>query len=178
MAKDGKYSTLGERARPFIYQPLLQNYESRMTLVVRTATDPTALVDAVRSQIQVLEPNLPVAKINTLAEQVSLSLLPARLTAALLGVFGLLALCLATVGIYGVVAYSVSQRTHEIGIRMALGARPSDVMKMVFREGLGVVTIGIAMGWGLPSSRPNLISSFLYGVSATDRLRSWGYRCC
>ncbi len=168
VAKDGKYSTLGERARPFIYQPLLQSYESRMTLVVRTTTDPTALTDAVRSQIQALEPNLPVTKINTLAEQVSISLLPARLTATLLGVFGLLALCLATVGIYGVVAYSVSQRTHEIGIRMALGARPGDVLKLVLREGLGIVTIGIAIGLGIAFVATQLISSLLYGVSATD----------
>ncbi|HST19533.1 MAG TPA: ABC transporter permease [Blastocatellia bacterium] len=168
VAKDGKYSTLGERARPFIYQPLLQSYESRMTLVVRTTTDPTALTDAVRSQIQALEPNLPVAKINTLAEQVNTSLLPARLTATLLGVFGLLALCLAAVGIYGVVAYSVSQRTHEIGIRMALGARSGDVLKLVLREGLGIVTIEIAIGLGIAFVATQLISSFLYGVSATD----------
>ena len=168
VAKDGKYRTLGEPARPFIYQPLLQNYESKMMLVARTTTDPLALVEAAESQVHELDPNLPVANIQTLQGQVSLSLFPARLTAGLLGVFGLLALVLATVGIYGAVAYSISNRTHEIGIRMALGAEPLDVMKLAFREGLIMVTTGIGIGLGLAFVATSLISSFLYGVSATD----------
>jgi predicted permease len=168
VAKDGKYSTLGERARPFIYQHALQNYSAKMTLVARTAATPIAMVDAVRSAVRSIEPNLPIADMRTLAEQVSLSLLPARLAAGLLGVFGLLALMLATVGIYGVVSYSVTNRTREIGIRVALGAQSGDVLRLVLREGMVIVITGIALGLGLALGATRVISSFLYGVSATD----------
>ena len=168
VAKDGKYSTLGETPRTFIYQHTLQNYSSKMTVVARTAATPIAMVDAVRSEMRSLEPNLPIADISTLAQQVSLSLLPARLAAGLLGVFGLLALVLATVGIYGVVSYSVTNRTREIGIRTALGAQSGDVLRLVLREGMVIVITGIVLGLGLAFGATRLISSFLYGVSATD----------
>lgn len=168
VAKDGKYATLGESARPFIYQQALQNYSGKMTLVARTAAEPTAMVDALRNEVRALEPNLPTADIRTLAEQVRLSLLPARLTAGLLGVFGLLALVLATVGIYGLVSYSVANRTREIGIRTALGAQSKDILKLVLREGMVMVATGIALGLGVAFAATRVISSFLYGVSATD----------
>jgi macrolide transport system ATP-binding/permease protein len=174
VAKDGKYSTLGETPRTFIYQHSLQNYSSKMTLVARTAATPIAMVDAVRSEVRSLEPNLPIADIRTLREHVSLSLLPARLAAGLLGVFGLLALVLATVGIYGVVSYSVTNRTREIGIRTALGAQSGDVLRLVLREGMVIVITGIALGLGLAFGATRLISSFLYGVSATDSITYLG----
>ena len=170
IVKDGKYSTLGERSRPFVYQRLRQNYESKMTLVVRTTSEPLDVADAVRGQVYELNPNLPVAEVQTLASQVSLSLYPARLTAGLLGVFGLLALALASVGIYGVVAYSVSNRTHEFGIRMALGADPRDLLSLVLREGLVIASIGLAIGLVLAFVASRLISSFLYGLSPSDPL--------
>jgi putative ABC transport system permease protein len=174
IAKDGKYSTLGESARPFVYQQALQNYSGKMTLVARTAAEPTAMVDALRNEVRALEPNLPTADIGTLAEQVRLSLLPARVTAGLLGVFGLLALVLATVGIYGVVSYSVANRTHEIGIRTALGAQSKDILKLVLREGMVMVAIGVALGLGVAFAATRVISSFLYGVSATDPITFLG----
>jgi predicted permease len=170
VARDGKYATLGENARPYIYRPLLQSYESKMTLVVRTAGKPETLIAAVRERIQSLDPNLPVSQITTLADQVNFALFPARLGAALLGAFGLLALGLAATGIYGVIAYSVSQRTQEFGIRMALGADGADVRRLVLREGLKVVLIGVTAGLALSLAATRLITVFLYGVGANDPL--------
>lgn len=170
VARDGKYATLGENARPYIYRPLLQSYASTMTLVVRTTGDPDKLSAAVREQIQSLNPNLPVSQITTLAERIDFALFPARLAAALLGAFGLLALGLAATGIYGVIAYSVSQRTQEFGIRMALGADGADVRRLVLREGLKVVLIGVTAGLALSLAAARLIAGFLYGVGANDPL--------
>jgi predicted permease len=170
VAGDGKYKTLGENARPYIYQPLLQSYASKMTLVVRTTGNPETLSAAVREQIQSLDPNLPVSQITTLSEQVAFALFPARLGAALLGAFGLLALRLAATGIYGVIAYSVSQRTQEFGIRMALGADGADVRRLVLREGLKVVLIGVTAGMALSLVAARLIAVYLYGVGANDPL--------
>jgi predicted permease len=168
VARDGKYASLGETARPFVYEPMLQSYNPRMTLVVRTKEDPRGVAGAVKTQLRALEPKLPVAEAKTLSEQVALSLFPARVAAWLLGSFGLLALVLAGVGIYGIVAYSVSQRTHEIGVRLALGATGRDVLRMVVGEGLRVVALGIALGLALALAATRLVASFLYGVSATD----------
>jgi macrolide transport system ATP-binding/permease protein len=168
VASDGKYSTLGESPRPFIYQPLLQNYEGEMTLVVSTATDPAGLTEAVREKIRALDNNLPVADVKTLAEQVSFSLFPARVGAMFLGVFGLLALVLAVTGVYGVVSYTVSQRTQEIGIRIALGARSGDVFRLVIRQGMLLVIVGIVLGLAASLAVTRLVSNFLYGLSATD----------
>jgi len=170
VALDGKYATLGENARSFTWRPLLQSYSSNMTLVVRTTGNPEALSAALRERIQSLDPNLPVAQITTLAAQVDFALFPARLGAALLGAFGLLALGLAATGIYGVIAYSVSQRTQEFGIRMALGAEGADVRRLVLREGLKVVLIGVTAGLALSLAAARLIAGFLYGVGANDPL--------
>jgi putative ABC transport system permease protein len=170
VAVDGKYATLGENARSFTWRPLLQSYSSNMTLVVRTTGNPEALSAAIREQIQSLDPNLPVTQITTLAERVDFALFPARSGAALLGAFGLLALGLAATGIYGVIAYSVSQRTQEFGIRMALGADGVDVRRLVLREGLKVVLIGVTAGLALSLAAARLIAGFLYGVGANDPL--------
>jgi putative ABC transport system permease protein len=170
VAGDGKYATLDENARPYIYRPLLQSHASKMTLVVRTTGNPETLSAAVREQIRSLDPNLPVSQITTLAERVDFALFPARLGAALLGAFGLLALGLAATGIYGVIAYSVSQRTQEFGIRLALGADGADVRRMVLREGLKVVLIGVTAGLALSLAATRLIAGFLYGVGANDPL--------
>jgi putative ABC transport system permease protein len=168
VARDSKYATLGEGDRAIIYQPLLQQYAGAMTLIIRAETDPKNSIASVRSGIQALDPNLPVSGIKTLEEQVDFSLFPARLAAMLLGAFGLLAMALAAVGIYGLASYAVRHRTHEIGVRMALGAQPRDVLNLIIREGMRVVAIGIVIGLGLAFAATQVIGSFLYGVSATD----------
>jgi putative ABC transport system permease protein len=168
VARDGKYRSLGDRARPYLYTPLFQSYQPRMTLVVRTSGEPAALAGSVREQLRALDPNLPVAEVRTLAEQFDLSLLPARVAAYTLGGFGLLALALAGVGVYGVVSYSVAQRTREIGVRVALGARARDVMRLVIGEGLSVIGLGLGLGLALAFAAARLFAGFLYGVGAAD----------
>ena len=170
VAQDGKYRSLGERPHPYIYQPVLQSYDPRMTLIVRTTGDPRSVATTVREQIRSLDTHLPVAGVKTLQEQVDLSLFPSRIAAWILGGFGLLALLLAAIGIYGIVSYSVAQRTREIGVRMALGAKRRDVLRLVLGEGLFVVAVGLGTGLLLAVAAARLVGSFLYGVGVTDPL--------
>jgi predicted permease len=170
IARDGKYRSLGELPHPYIYQPLLQSYDPKMTLVVRTTGAPQSVAAAVREQIRALDANLPVADVKTLRDQLDLSLFPARMAAWTLGGFGFLALLLAAIGIYGVVSYSVAQRTREIGVRMALGAKEKDVLRLVLGEGLFVIAMGLALGLLLAVASARVMAGFLYGVGATDAL--------
>ncbi|MEK6323147.1 MAG: ABC transporter permease [Acidobacteriota bacterium] len=173
-ARDGKYFSLGEEPRPFVYRPLLQSYvgdaSNDGTLIVRAVADPGVIIAAVRREVQQLDANLPVFNIKTLTEHMRLSLFPLRLGAAGVGSFGLLALALAAIGIYGVMAYAVSQRTHEIGIRIALGARPRDVLKLIVQQGVALAAMGLAIGLAAALALTHLMSSVLYGVSATDAM--------
>ncbi len=168
VARDGKYRSLGEPPHPYVYQPLLQSYDPKMTLVVRTTAEPQSVATAVREQIRALDANLPVADVKTLRDQLDLSLFPSRVAAWTLGGFGVLALLLAAIGIYGVVSYSVAQRTREIGVRMALGAKERDVLRLVLGEGLFVIAVGLALGLLLAIASTRVIVGFLYGVGATD----------
>ncbi|MFZ0063157.1 MAG: ABC transporter permease [Pyrinomonadaceae bacterium] len=170
VARDSKYRTLADSALPYVYQPVLQSYDPKMTLVVRTKGEPQSVAAAVREQIRTLDGHLPVTEMKTLQDQVDLSLFPSRVAAWTLGGFGILALLLAAIGIYGVVSYSVAQRTHEIGVRMALGAKETDVLRLVFREGLFVVGVGLAAGLLLAFAATRAIAGFLYGIGATDPL--------
>jgi predicted permease len=170
VARDSKYRTLGETPRPYVYLPLSQSYDPKMTLIVRTTGEPKAITPIVREQIRALNANLPIADVQTLREQLELTLLPSRIAAWTLGSFGALALVLAGIGIYGVVSYGAAQRTREIGVRMALGAKEKDVLRLVLGDGLIVIGAGLAIGLLLAAAATRVIASFLYGVGATDPL--------
>src|SRR5256714_14926140 len=141
-----------------------------MTLVVRTKGEPQSVAAAVREQIRALDANLPVADVKTLRDQLDLSLFPSRVAAWTLGGFGVLALLLAAIGIYGVVSYSVAQRTREIGVRMALGAKEKHVLRLVLGQGLFVIAVGLALGLLLAVASTRVIVGFLYGVGAAEPL--------
>jgi predicted permease len=146
IARNSKYNGVAEEPIPFIYQPLLQNYSPNGTLHIRAGSHAAGLAPAVRRLVLEIDPTLSVFNIRTLEEQVSQSLAPLRINVIMLSAFGLLALALASIGLYGVASYAVTQRTREIGVRMALGAQPSSVLGLVLGRGLVLVAIGIALG--------------------------------
>ena len=174
VAQGGKYFNIAEDPRPFVWTPLAQEYASSGILVVRTKGNPEALFGAVRSQVQALDPNLPLFDVKTFTEHMKFALFPAKVAAMVLGVFGLVALLLAAIGVYGITSYAVSQRTHEIGVRMALGAQMSDVLRLVLGHGLKLTVIGAALGLLGAFLATRAITSVLYGVSATDPLTFGG----
>jgi predicted permease len=168
VVKDGKYAGLNEDPKPFASRPIWQSYAGSTTVIVRGG-DPQQLIALVRSEVRQLDPNLPLAS-RTLTERMSLPLLPARVAASVLGGFGLLALALAAIGIYGVMSYAVSKRTREIGIRLALGAQKADVMNLVIGQGLTLTLIGLAIGLFAAFALTRGMKALLFGVSATDPL--------
>ena len=163
--KTGKYRTLGEEPIPLVYLPRLP---SRRTLVVHTSGDPTALLDTIRREIQTVDPNIAATDLETMQQYMTLPLFPARTTGLLLGASGILALLLTCIGLFGVISYIVSQRTHEIGVRMALGARRADVLKLVFGHGFAVTSIGLAIGLAASFGVTRFLSSLLYGIRPND----------
>ena len=170
VVKDSKYRSLGEDSMPYIFLPYLQNPQPAMALHVKTSGNPRDVAAAVRREVQALDPNLPAFNVMSLADNIDISLLPARFGAVLIGVFGFLALLIASIGIYGVMSYGVSERTHELGIRMALGARGGDVLRLVISQGMWLAVIGVAIGAGLALAVTRVVKSYLYDVSVTDPL--------
>jgi putative ABC transport system permease protein len=165
---DVKHFGLSAEARPSMYLPLSQAPARSMFLTIRTTSDPMSFVAAVRSQVSGLDKDLAVSNIATMNEIVSRSVAQPRFVLLLLGLFAGLALVLAAVGIYGVMSYSVTQRTHEIGIRVALGASSKDVVRLVVGQGMGLAVAGVAIGVMASLALTRVMESLLYGVSATD----------
>ena len=174
VVRDTKYNSLTERRRPFMYIPLLQEYAGQFNLHVRTSSDPTTLVSPVREKVQGLDSRLVALNVQTLSERIVNSLGGERRQASLLGSFGVLALVLAAVGLYGVMAYSVAQRTREIGIRMALGAERKHVLGLVLKQGVTLVSAGVVLGLGAAFAATRLLASLLFGISALDPIAFGG----
>ena len=171
---NAKYGTMRERTQHMVYLPYPQapggSLPFEMTIELRTAGSPHGFVGAVREAIRGVGKQIPILGFTTLAEEVDNSLAQERTIAELSCLFGLVALILAAAGLYGVMSYMVSRRTGEIGIRMALGAQPLEVQKMVLRESLGLVVAGLAIGVPLTIAMAHLVSSQLYGISRSDPL--------
>ena len=165
IVRTGKYESLGERPLAAVY---LGHLPTQRTLLIRTAGNDRVILETVRRQVQLVDPLMAATGLETIEDYMALPLFPARTTGLLLGVSGILAVVLTTIGLFGVIAYLVSQRTHEIGVRMALGARQSDVLQLVMRQGLYVTGIGVGIGLVLACLTARLLSPFLYGIGAND----------
>jgi macrolide transport system ATP-binding/permease protein len=173
VAKDTKYRSLGEDSRPFIFVSFFQRDTAKivsgdMKLHVRTNGDTHNVLAAIRREVQTLDPNQPVFDIQPLIEGMRFALIPTQVAGSVLGLSGLLALLLSAVGIYSLIAYSVGQRTREIGIRMALGAQRRDILKSILVQGLKLASKGVVIGLLASFALTRVIRSLLYGVSATD----------
>jgi putative ABC transport system permease protein len=168
VARDTKWRNIREENRPFVYLPVLQSFSPSTFIHIRTAGDPMLLAGPVRDAVRRVAPQLPVSSIRTLAEHVASSTFQQTMASRLLGTFGILALSLASLGLYGMLAFLVGQRTREIGIRMAIGARPQDVFRMIVRQGLLLTLAGIVLGSGAAFALGKAMSSILFEVSPSD----------
>jgi putative ABC transport system permease protein len=172
-----KQSGMNEEDRPEIYRPLSQippqwkaGYMRATDMLVKTTVDPLSLIAPIKKEIRLIDRGQPIAQVQTLDDKLSNSIAPQRLTFLLLGIFALIALSLASAGIYGVMSYSVTQRTHEIGVRMALGAQRHDVLTLMVRQGMTLLVIGVGLGLAGAFATTRLMNSFLFEVTARDPL--------
>jgi len=167
---DVKTTALDEAIRPVLYYPFRQSASNGMNLVTRTNSDPTTVAASIRNEIRGLEPDTAILNVRTMDQMIAQT--PAsfmrRFPALLISIFAAVALLLASIGIYGVVSYSVSQQTHYIGVRMALGARPSDILKMVLKQGLVLAVMGVGIGVLAALGLMRLLSTLLYQVNTND----------
>jgi predicted permease len=170
VAPDTKQFNLREPPAPLVYLPILQDYQSDPVIHLRTSGDPLSYLPQVKQAVREMNGNLPLFGVTTLQNSIRLSSVFTRITGILVGVFGMVALTLASVGLYGVVAYTTRQRTREIGVRMAVGARQEQVFRMVLLQGLKLTATGLAIGAALALPCARLVQSMLLEVSATDEL--------
>jgi len=168
IARDGKYGTITEAPRAFMYLPVQQFYRADAVLLVKTRGNPADLVPRLHEVFRTLDANVPLFDVRTIAEHLEVAVFIQRMVASLLGAFGALALVLATVGLYGVIAAIAVQRTPEIGMRMALGATRRDIVSLILKQGLGMTLMGIGIGLAGALALTRLFKSLLVGVSATD----------
>jgi putative ABC transport system permease protein len=172
VAPDAQVDTLGANVGPFVYVPLAQRYVSRTSLLVKSAGG--GMIPPVRALVRELNPNLPVTTAMPLEQVTALMLIPQRIAGAVAGTLGVVVLLLAAIGIYGVTSYSASRRTREIGIRMALGANRTSVLRLVIRQGLVLTAIGVALGLAGGAAGAQVLRSLLFGVSALDPIAFGG----
>ena len=170
MTRDAKYTTVREAEPVTIYLPAAQMLEGVANYYVRTAGDPAAMAPAIRSAVREIDPALPVIDFRTQEQQIERRNSQERLFAQLSGFFGAASLILACVGLYGLMSYLVLQRTGEIGLRLALGAIPAQVLRMVLRESFTLVAVGLVVGLAVAWSVRRLVESLLFGLSAADPL--------
>ena len=170
IARNSKAVTLGEVPQPMVYWPLKDITDTGMTLFVHTKTAPGPMLSEIRRIVRGVDAHIPITYEKTVRDHMGIALWPSWMGAMLLGSLGLLAFILASMGVYGVMAYSVSQRTRELGIRMALGAQTSQVIKLVLRQGMFLAVIGLAFGLFAAFGSTRLAGSFLYGVNPSDPL--------
>ena len=168
VARDGRYRRATDEPEPYVFIPFLQRPEPQMRLLLRTAGDPAAFAPRVRELVQELDPNVTVGTVRTMEEVFGRSVRRFTTNATLVGALGTLALLLAAVGLYGVMAYTVTQRTREIGLRMALGARSADVLRRVTGQGARLALVGMVLGAAGAYALSRVLERFLYGVTAKD----------
>ena len=159
---------VAEDSRPTAYVSARQDHWGGLAIVVRTSGDPLALLPAVRREVRAIDPTLPVSEAGSMKQVQAERLTDRRLPMQLMAVFALLALTLAAVGVYGVMAYSVVARTREIGVRVALGAQPRNVFGMILRQGLGAAVAGLTLGLAGALALGGVLRKLLYGVTPTD----------
>jgi predicted permease len=168
VVRDSTYVTVGEAPRPFMYRPLAQAYTPRVTMLVRSADTTASVLSAIRREVRALDPGLAVFGVATMTDAISVSLLPARVAGSLLGALGMVALVLAALGIYGVLSFLVRARTREIGVRVALGATPGALTRLVVRQAMAWTVAGALIGVALAFGLTRFLAGFLYGISPTD----------
>jgi predicted permease len=168
VVKTGKYRNLAEDPKPFFYYSMDQLRPRTMMLVMRPSIDPRSLVGAIRSEVQAIDRRVPLFAVKTMAEHKTYALWAPNMAASFSLAFGVLAILLSAVGLYSVMAYVVSQRTREVGIRMALGANRTDVLKMITRQGMRLAAVGLVIGLLLALALAQVLSSLLIGISGYD----------
>jgi ABC-type antimicrobial peptide transport system permease subunit len=168
VVRDTKYNSIRDAAPPTVYFALLQQCCPAVTFELRTASDPAGVTSAVREAVRQVDPNLPLMNITTQAEQIEVRLQQEKLFAQSYALFGGLALLLAAIGLFGLMSYNVARRTNEIGIRMALGAQGRDVLRLVMKESMLLVGLGVTIGLLATLLAGGLIQSILFGLAPTD----------
>jgi predicted permease len=168
IARDAKYATLDETTPPFVYLPIAQQWQPGQVLLVRTAGDPEQFTSPIQQAVLSIDPSLPRPRMSTLQRATGIVLLPQHTAAIVTGALGGFGLLLAAVGLYGIMAFSASRRTREIGIRMALGARRSTVLTMMIRDGLRLAAVGTIVGLVLAAAATRLIAGWLFDISPLD----------
>src|SRR6185436_4870103 len=168
VARDAKVQSLGEAPQPFFYRPIEPNYAKLLRTIVRSSDNPSVVVEMLRREVAALDPNVAIFESTTMTSHLGVMLFPYRAAAMLSAVLGAFGLLLSSVGLFGVVAFSVARRTREFGIRLALGSTSRGVVHMVLREQVRVIALSIALGLALALGAARLLSSVVFGIGWAD----------